>query len=385
MTVAFLPATPLRHLSSHTRLRLQPRRQFTARWGNNSDWYDGADWPHAWDSSRRAKDGWSRTDPRWRDPTSRSNRNWSTRGARADQGYDSHAQHTHPAVWERICDCDVVSCLDADPEAILFFVGSVGGAAAPRTMYSLFLEQIAKRGRVAIVAARMGEMDDISHSALYVAERCASAMEELRKRWGKLPVFGAGHGVGAKVLLMSGCRDETRELLGDVEGNMFIAYTGLSAREMIPALEWIGVGTAGDLEKVGHMIDGMKLGAVDGTGVGDALRVLGAMAKFVAQGSRGVDVVPEEEKMMELAGESYGIENNLVVSFDRDGMDGSGQLVETIEERFGGCIVRKVDGVHITPVTAVLDGKGEVESRHDVEGVVTVMVAFIRLRLECKV
>lgn len=88
-------------------------------------------------------------------------------------------------VWELVAGCDVLLPAGvAVPKAVVHFAGGLGAGAAPRTLYSTFLERVVERGDVAVVATPMGGGFDHDRIATEAATLSATVLDSLKTRWG---------------------------------------------------------------------------------------------------------------------------------------------------------------------------------------------------------
>jgi Protein of unknown function (DUF1350) len=87
--------------------------------------------------------------------------------------------------WERVAGCDVLLPAGTKtPKAVVHFAGGLGAGAAPKTLYSTFLERVVERGDVAVIATPVGAGFDHDAIAREVAELNGSVLVALLARWG---------------------------------------------------------------------------------------------------------------------------------------------------------------------------------------------------------
>lgn len=215
----------------------------------------------------------------------------------------------------------------------------------------------------------------------------------------------------------------TRAALGPRIGNILLAYNNYSAVQSIPL--WTQLrdlasrGSSGLPPEVASLlkrVEAFRAATASSTGF-DVATILdgpfGNVAKkwatvasdvvkdFGAGAALG-DFTPSPDEVRNMAGSDYGVNRNLVVTYNNDTLDCADEIVPIIRSRFGdnAALTRVLSGTHITPLTpgGLGDADGmrktgvaEVDSRveaaaktsaADLEATVTVIVAFARLCLE---
>ena len=217
----------------------------------------------------------------WSDP-------WSTGGRTASGGRAPAAGR-----WERICGCDVL-LPEEDPLAIVHFVGGAFAGAAPQQAYGPFLEALGSHG-IVIAATPCTQLGGLSHwiASQEVSARWLALEPELRKRlYAKggaepvrappLPIFGLGHSLGAKILLLlslgESAPSEVRPPpVGDRAANILVGYNNFGADRAVPFLDAIGGADAAIRSGASTAASAVSGGGVReaGAAVGDAVRRLG--------------------------------------------------------------------------------------------------------------
>lgn len=89
-------------------------------------------------------------------------------------------------VWEVVQGCDVVLPAETGsgpPKALVHFIGGLGAGAAPKRLYAAFLERLAERGQVAVVATPVGTGFDHDILSRRAAELSSDVIRVLQNRW----------------------------------------------------------------------------------------------------------------------------------------------------------------------------------------------------------
>jgi Protein of unknown function (DUF1350) len=337
-------------------------------------------------------------------------------------------------MWESLAGCDIVlpslPSVSARPRAVVHFVGGLGAGAAPRALYGSFLEELARRGNVAVVATPVRAGFDHTRLASAIAAQSADAISILRARWqlptgpSFIPVFGVGHSLGAKLHLLASADDETRITLGPRVANILIAFNNYTAARSIPMWDAVRAAataapTAGDSASSSSQnstladLISRATSAASAAASPEMLAVLGldpsaaawiaaatAAATDMAGGIVSGDFTPTPTDVLRIVGDSYSVASNLVIAYNRDTIDSSDELVPLLRDRFGGrgVVVRRLDGTHVTPNTPsfvsgqfAATGFGAVDESvrrqadsaiAELDETVTCIVAFLLLNLE---
>lgn len=323
-------------------------------------------------------------------------------------------------VWETLAGCQVVTVPSATrPVAVVRFTGGFAAGIAPRALYGRFLEEIARRGNVAIVAAPVNPSFDHLALAADASEKLGDATRELVGRWDMpwIPTFGMGHSLGAKVQLLANCDEDARQALGPTVANLFLAFNNYTAKQSIPMWDAIqsAIGeesTAKSIKELSKVADFLR--SLDLSGLADSrsadsvnqasdvLKKVGDTMKSFASSTTD-EFTPTPDETLQLVRSRYNVPENLLISFSRDTLSQNEALEDVLCTRFGArsAVIRKLEGTHVTPLTPNL-GTGEApdfagvgipglndQVRKAAGGVstelnatVAVVVAFLRLHLE---
>lgn len=326
-------------------------------------------------------------------------------------------------VWETINGCQVVIPATDRPVAIVRFTGGLGAGVAPRALYGTFLEEIARRGNVAVIGVPINASFDHKQLALETAKVLGKTTQELMSRWDVpwIPVFGMGHSLGAKIQLLISCFQEARRDQGPSVANILIAFNNFTAAQSIPMWDkmrnsWLS-GTersAQELEKVSRFLkdlDFSRFSPLDNekntAAVDTAAQVLRNIGKTIEGLSAGMssgEFTPTPTETIELASSKYSVSENILISFTRDTLDQADALQQVLLDRFGarGAVTRKLSGTHVTPMTPPIAGRNKADGfasvgsesideelrkaassvNAELDNAVAVVVAYLRLHLE---
>lgn len=321
-------------------------------------------------------------------------------------------------MWESLSGCQVVTFPSGTrPKAVVRFIGGFGAGFAPRALYGKFLEEVARRGNVAVVAVPLNPSFDHCGLAADAAEKLGAATRELAARWDVpwIPTFGMGHSLGAKVQLLASCDEASRQAQGPSVANLLLSFNNFTAKQSIPMWETVRSafnqpGTEGSIKELGRVADFLRSldlsvlsngsDAVDKAS--EVLKKVGDTIASVSSAANG-DFTPSPEETLALVGTKYSVPENLLISFSRDTLDQNRELEQVLRAKFGnrGAVVRELAGTHVTPLTPNLGENGtdnfagvgsptlDEEIRKAAGGVsseldstVAVVVAFLRLHLE---
>lgn len=296
---------------------------------------------------------------------------------------------------------------------IVHFVGGALVGTAPRQTYGSFLEDVSRAagGTLCIVATPCTGLTGLDHWAAAsevllrwcaaqprVLDALAARVDAPASAVAQLPVFGLGHSLGAKLLLLLGADESMASTLeqggGARRANVLVAYNNFSARRSVPMLEQAaqlgsaaqasgltsaaaaGAGTAvaslsgmGERLGAGASIGLRQLGDVLGRGsgvsdgvnavggpsaadqlarsLGQTARVLDDLGRSVGEAGRRTsqaaysldDELPDEfepgpAETDRLVLDQYGVGRNLLVRFTEDTIDQSGGLARLLQRRF---------------------------------------------------
>lgn len=289
--------------------------------------------------------------------------------------------------WTSLEGCDVLLPPDGEPvRGLVHFVGGVLVGLLPRVAYGPLLEGLADAG-YAIIATPDQQLVGFDHAlaAENVAARFRRAALALEVRSGvplaELPVFGLGHSLGAKVLLLIGADARLRRAMGTPHfANALVSYNNFSARRSIPFFaplrEFANAAMAGTggaaargvelLALLGSATDGMS----PGTGIAEPFRrslqqlgrLTGELGSLLSGAALPDEFVPSPAATLGAVRAGYGTRSNLVVRFLADTIDESEGLARELRVRFtapdtgigGRLAYRRLRGTHVTPNTPAI-------------------------------
>lgn len=305
--------------------------------------------------------------------------------------------------WETVNSCDVY--VPAEPQAVLLFIGGLGAGVSARTFYGNLLTRVSEAGKVAIIAYRLPIVPTTRHQELArkAAAQLARSRDELTQL-ADLPTFGMGHSLGAKLMLLSCVESETRDLL-KIRANILMSFSNARLQQALPMLR-DAQGTASIQSGLGMMAD--LLGRFDASVISPDLSAAKQNLETTLRNAQtsikgGSDFTPSSSETMMLAGTRYNVRENLMIRFQDDTLDDGEEIMKVLRTRFGksGVLMwRLLSGNHVTPVTPDFS-EGEFSSLGNVdwdsavrqagmnasdelEGAITVIVAFVRLQLELR-
>ena len=209
-------------------------------------------------------------------------------------------------------------------EGVAHFVGGAALGTYPHVAYGELLRRVVAETGVAVVATPFAL--SLDHET--AAAECRAALDRCLGDWPRgLPVFGLGHSLGCKLLLLNEARAPRYERLVHVAANNFGIVD--SARLLEVFLEGFEDGPAGDASPWGSIAEIVAAGA--------------AMA--------GVEIAPSpEETLRRLDAVAAPC---AFVAFDRDDLDCSASLAAALPRRAN---VAGLDGDHLTPVFVRVEG-----------------------------
>ncbi|CAN0400681.1 unnamed protein product [Pylaiella littoralis] len=281
--------------------------------------------------------------------------------------------------WQEIGNADVLVPKDVDyPLGVVHFVGGQGVGVFPRNTYGALLEGLVDAGFL-VVATRV-RLNEFNHDALAcdVARDFRVAYRDVEALYGRaamarIPLFGVGHSLGAKVHVLLNCYPEVVDVARRRKANVIISFNNFPASESVPfinELRELGL-SMGDLGSLGDNLSGIAK-AVAGIPLmsGFAMQAEEWAPKAAAAVGSALSDVPQEfnpspQTTWDLLTDRYSVRNNLVLQFKRDTIDQSPQLAETLFNRFGrdgelefsrrvfcaGKRSQALDGTHVTPNT----------------------------------
>jgi len=167
---------------------------------------------------------------------------------------------------------------------VVHFVGGALVGATPQQTYASFLETLAELG-VCVVAAPCSGLTGLDHwaAADEVAKLWVDAQPALHKELlergvspERLPVFGLGHSLGCKLLLLLGCRAEPPAALAH-RANVLVSFNNFPAQRSVPLLDGAAKLQAALLQGRGQGGGGGGLGGLDAAAVAQALQGLSGL------------------------------------------------------------------------------------------------------------
>ena len=118
----------------------------------------------------------------------------------------------------------------AKPRALVHFIGGAFVGASPQLTYRLFLEALAEKGDVLVVATPYAigfEHLKIADENQFLFDR---ALRALGDEAAGLPIFGVGHSMGALMHMIIG----SRYALSDRAANVLISFNNKPATDAVP-------------------------------------------------------------------------------------------------------------------------------------------------------
>lgn len=288
--------------------------------------------------------------------------------------------------------------LPADPDVIISFTGGFAAGLAPRTTYAAFLRRLSEVLNAAIVAYKLpspsGDHMDLACKAAMATGVVAS--EICRSVGLEIPVFGVGHSLGAKCLLLAGCEARAREASPHA-ANIFISFNNADRDSALPWRPPDSKAAADALSNVSAFLTSLDISKF---GIPDAEQtmknVVGTVSAIGA--SLSTEFHPSSEETIAIAGARYAVHQNLILSFADDTLDHSRELETVLRSRLGpkSVVRRTVPGTHMTPMTpdigsefvatgfsAVDDSVQRAATRiaKELDQAVAVIAAFVKLQL----
>eukprot|EP00640_Fibrocapsa_japonica_P002351 CAMPEP_0113937698 /NCGR_PEP_ID=MMETSP1339-20121228/4264_1 /TAXON_ID=94617 /ORGANISM="Fibrocapsa japonica" /LENGTH=284 /DNA_ID=CAMNT_0000940563 /DNA_START=30 /DNA_END=884 /DNA_ORIENTATION=- /assembly_acc=CAM_ASM_000762 len=194
----------------------------------------------------------------------------------------------------------------------------------------------------------------------------------------RLPQFGLGHSLGAKLIVLSSCLRGVGEKdpIERRRANVLISFNNFSARESVPLLEEIGA-LGKDLGQFQPLLDQFsgQVSNVAGKVQTQLPRIEKSLfsTSFLKQGFEAVEKVapqiagivsdtvsniefefsPDPEEMWQAVEDQYPVKKNLIIQFKKDSIDQSPYLSQLLDEKLdrqGTLEFIRLDGNHLTPV-----------------------------------
>ena len=344
-----------------------------------------------------------------------------------DRPAGARAQRPSAAVkWMKLAGCDVCiprACLrrrrsvsdtsaTPTPAAIVHFVGGFVTGQAPRSAYGRFIESVAQRACVVIVATpfqSLGAVADPGSGSEFQSELdstrvnlaefdpalffdhgklaanlmgrfqdAAAAARRVLEVDAAPPEVGMGHSLGAKLIaimsalpLRTGAVHRRRP-----HGNVFISFNNYSVSQSIPFFREVAgtldgiAGSDGWRQVQGFLRDALAPSGDATPRSGDSGPVPPFAQEWMARatGSGGWfdsamsmlsslaqrEFVPSPPQLRDWIEKYYACERNLLIQFEDDSIDESDVLAAAILYRFprmdGVLEFRQLPGTHLTPV-----------------------------------
>ena len=275
--------------------------------------------------------------------------------------------------WENISNCYILRPKNAEPKAIVHFIGGAFVGAAPHITYRSFLERLAANNYMVVATPYDLSLDYLGLTA-EVAENWSQVSSILPT---SIPVLGIGHSAGALFHALGA------SLYGDAfenRANVLISYNNKPASDAIPAygsifapafqnvaqfeqsipeeLRAMAENIPNTLEDflIGNPITPDRLRDNIIPAVRESRRVVEQLPPLVREIGTPGDSGPPEfypppgEVRASVAG-MYNASRTLVVQFENDAIDESGLLEEMVRARAEGSVESmKIRGTHVTPL-----------------------------------
>ena len=199
---------------------------------------------------------------------------------------DAEGNSDEELEWLTLAGCDVL-LPRRRVKAVVHFVGGALVGVAPRQAYGAFLESLGARGGLVIVCTPCSSLTSLDHwgAASEVMLRWCAATpaidtalaERGLEPLASLPVFGLGHSLGAKLLLLLGSEQSMAEAAGPRAANALVSFNNFPASRSVPLFEQ-AIAMGGGLQAGGLQA---AVGAVDavaaaGRAAGDQVSDIGA-------------------------------------------------------------------------------------------------------------
>ncbi|KKJ01500.1 DUF1350 family protein [Prochlorothrix hollandica] len=202
------------------------------------------------------------------------------------------------------------------PHGLIHFLGGAFLGMAPQVVYQRLLEYLAQQGYAIIATPFVNTFDhaDIARSLGQRFHRTRLYLEQQGKFDRDLPIFGLGHSMGCKLLVLLESLDPGRH-----QGNIFLAFNNYPARRSIPFLDQVLTQVSPELDMT-------------------------------------VEFSPSPEATLDLAQQHYATPHSLLIQFQRDDLDESRAIGAILQQRFPQTFrFRVLSGNHLTPLGQSLD------------------------------
>lgn len=227
--------------------------------------------------------------------------------------------------WQEISNSWIL--IPRHPVGIIHFLGGAFVGTAPNLTYRWLLENIAKEGYAIIATPFVNTLDHqaIARSVLNRFENILERLQENNRLDHKyLPVYGIGHSLGCKLHLLIGSLYEVERA-----GNILISFNNFPIRRAVPLIESLKIDTTLNLE-----------------------------------------FTPSPEETQQIITESYQVQRNLLIRFNKDDIDQTISLNPILESRFPRMVAMlNLPGNHLTPLGQEIEWQtGEVFTPIDALG-----------------
>ena len=210
--------------------------------------------------------------------------------------------------------------------AVCHFIGGAVLGAYPQIVYDATLRALSFAGFI-IVATPYDVALDHGTVALACGASLSEAVQTVvtRDAYGKLPLFGFGHSLGAKLLLLLACSNASGAPA--YEAQAFVAFNNASAADSVRlveayARELLAKRAAASPDQQSAVFDSVLR----------AMPALGAMAERVAT-SAGYEFTPNPGATMDAARSRFAPRRALLVSYASDTLDQNASLRDALLSR----------------------------------------------------
>ena len=251
----------------------------------------------------------------------------------------------------------------AKPRALVHFIGGAFVGASPQLTYRLFLEALAEKGDVLVVATPFAigfEHLRIADENQFLFDR---ALRALGDEAAGLPVYGVGHSMGALMHMIIG----SRYALPDRVANVLISFNNKPATDAVPLFTPV---VAPGLQNLSPLIASVadspfreplrgaeaRLRAQAPEAVRELLPVLDQIEPVFREVADGAaEFVPKPEDTKSLIRRYYGVRKNLLLRFTDDAIDETSALAATLTDSSAiketlDLSVRSLAGDHVRPL-----------------------------------
>ncbi|MEN9208248.1 MAG: DUF1350 family protein [Gloeomargarita sp. GMQP_bins_120] len=192
------------------------------------------------------------------------------------------------------------------PRGIIHFLGGAFAGALPQWSYRWLLERLADRGYVIITPSVLPQLDHrgLATQAYWEFQEVMQGL----KLPTDLPVYGLGHSLGCKLLLLMACWFPVERA-----GQIFMSYNNFGLQRALP---WL-----------------------------DNLRHVPLLDQVPAE------VSPSPRETLDVIQRRYRIAKNVLIRFSQDRLDETPQLTDILQQKFpAGLRVYHLAGNHSTPL-----------------------------------